>query len=218
MNKTIRMRFSKTGRAKYISHLDLIRCIQRAVVRAGLPAAYSEGFHPHMQTAFATTLSLGFTSTAEILDLTLTEELPASQVMARLNQALPEGIHMEEAGEPTCAYRDLAFADYRVEIPCDDPVSLAADFEALAAQTEILTEKKTKKGIKEVDIRPMMEVQDVQISADMLTLFLRLASGNSGSLNPSLVTNVLLKQSEVSAKMPVFCRTALLTAEKSKFF
>ena len=52
MKEIVRMRFMKTGRAKYISHLDLIRCLQRAVCRAKLPAAYSEGFHPHMQTSF----------------------------------------------------------------------------------------------------------------------------------------------------------------------
>ncbi|WP_369677352.1 TIGR03936 family radical SAM-associated protein, partial [Ruminococcus sp. CAG:330] len=47
-NISVRVRFAKLGRAKYISHLDLIRCFQRAVCRAGLPAAYSAGFHPHM--------------------------------------------------------------------------------------------------------------------------------------------------------------------------
>ena len=76
MKEIVRMRFMKTGRAKYISHLDLIRCLQRAVCRAKLPAAYSEGFHPHMQTSFATTLPLGFTGTGELMDLELSEPLP----------------------------------------------------------------------------------------------------------------------------------------------
>lgn len=218
MNDTVRMRFSKTGRAKYISHLDLIRCIQRAVVRAGLPAAYSEGFHPHMQTAFAATLSLGFTSIAEILDLTLTETIPAEEVMARLNQTLPTGIHIEEAGRPVCAYRELAFADYTVTIPCADPSGLEADFKRMAAQPALYTEKKTKKGIKSVDIRPMLEVSGTETSEDCLMLYLRLLSGNQGGLNPSLVTNVLSEMSEIPVKTPAFCRTALLTAEKSKFF
>ena len=59
LKNIVRMRFAKTGRARYISHLDLIRCFQRAVCRAKLPAAYSEGFHPHMQTSFATTPAAG---------------------------------------------------------------------------------------------------------------------------------------------------------------
>ena len=82
MKEIVRMRFMKTGRAKYISHLDLIRCLQRAVCRAKLPAAYSEGFHPHMQTSFATTLPLGFTGTGELMDLELSEPLPCETVTA----------------------------------------------------------------------------------------------------------------------------------------
>ena len=80
MSITVRMCFSKTGRAIYISHLDLIRCFQRAVCRAGLPAAYSEGFHPHMQTSFAATLPLGFSSTSEIMDLELEQEVSYEEV------------------------------------------------------------------------------------------------------------------------------------------
>lgn len=218
MNTTIRMRFSKTGRARYISHLDLIRCFERAVCRASLPAAYSEGFHPHMLTAFATTLSLGFTSNAEIMDLTLTEPLPGETVMTKLNAVLPEGIRIEEAGVPVSKYRELAFAEYRVEIPCEDPVQLAEDLEDMLAQPEIITEKKTKRGVKEVDIQPMLQVLEVQTTERMLVVSLRLASGNNGALNPSLVTKVLLEHSEIPAETPRFCRTALLTAENSKFF
>ena len=105
MKNIVRMRFAKTGRARYISHLDLIRCFQRAVCRAKLPAAYSEGFHPHMQTSFATTLPLGFFSTAEQMDLELTEELPCDAVMERLNAVLPEGIRGLEAWKGALAVK-----------------------------------------------------------------------------------------------------------------
>lgn len=105
MKEIVRMRFMKTGRAKYISHLDLIRCLQRAVCRAKLPAAYSEGFHPHMQTSFATTLPLGFIGTGELMDLELSEPLPCETVMERLNAVLPEGIRILEAGKGQLAFQ-----------------------------------------------------------------------------------------------------------------
>lgn len=115
MKNIVRMRFAKTGRARYISHLDLIRCFQRAVCRAKLPAAYSEGFHPHMQTSFATTLPLGFLSTAEQMDLELTEELPCDAVMERLNAVLPEdpdsGGVERHAGIQKAGIRQLHCAD-----------------------------------------------------------------------------------------------------------
>ena len=97
-NISVRVRFAKLGRAKYISHLDLIRCFQRAVCRAGLPAAYSAGFHPHMQTSFAATLPLGFTSTAEVMELSLSEPVPPGRGgCSRLNAALPPDIRILEA-------------------------------------------------------------------------------------------------------------------------
>lgn len=146
MKNIVRMRFAKTGRARYISHLDLIRCFQRAVCRAKLPAAYSEGFHPHMQTSFATTLPLGFFSTAEQMDLELTEELPCDAVMERLNAVLPEGIRILEAWKGMLAFKKLAYANYTVQIPSESSGELYDSFCVFAAQPEILTEKRTKKG------------------------------------------------------------------------
>lgn len=218
MSETIRLRFSKLGRAKYISHLDLIRCLQRAICRANIPVAYSNGFHPHMQMSFASTLSLGFTSTGEILDLTVTEPLPPEEILARLNAALPQGIRMEEAGAPVSACRELAFADYLVEIPCTAPVALLASFDSLLAQPEILVEKKTKKGLRQVDIRPMLEVLEKSTTEECLVLKLRLTAGNRGGLNPTLVVQALLKGTEIQVEMPHYCRIGLLTSEKVKFF
>ncbi|MFR6587995.1 MAG: TIGR03936 family radical SAM-associated protein [Ruminococcus sp.] len=94
-------------------HLDLIRCFQRAVCRAGLPAAY---LRPdsirHMQTSFAATLPLGFTSTAEVMELSLSEPVPPEEVLSRLNAALPPDIRILEAGAPQHTFRELAYATY----------------------------------------------------------------------------------------------------------
>ncbi len=169
MKEIVRMRFMKTGRAKYISHLDLIRCLQRAVCRAKLPAAYSEGFHPHMQTSFATTLPLGFIGTGELMDLELSEPLPCETVMERLNAVLPEGIRILEAGKRQLAFKKLAYARYTVRIPCEDAAVLHRSFDSFCAQPEIITEKRTKKGgTKEVDLKPMLEVTAVTEQPDAL--------------------------------------------------
>ena len=156
MSITVRMCFSKTGRAIYISHLDLIRCFQRAVCRAGLPAAYSEGFHPHMQTSFAATLPLGFSSTSEIMDLELGQEVPYEKVREKLNQTLPEDIQILRAGAPELAFKALACAEYSIRIHADQPELLAESLEQFLAQSAILTEKRSKKGMREVDLKPMI--------------------------------------------------------------
>lgn len=218
MNNTVRMRFAKTGRAKYISHLDLIRCLQRAVCRAGLPAAYSGGFHPHMQTSFAATLPLGFTSTSEILELGLTEEVPYGEVMERLNDVLPEDIRILEAGAPQFAFKELTYALYTVELPCDDPAQLRTDLDQFLAQPEILAQKKTKKGLKEIDLKPMTEVMDIREEIGRLVLELCLPAGSAANLNPMLLLEAWQNSAGNAVKSPKICRTALLTAERSNFF
>ena len=76
----LRFRVAKTGRAKYISHLDFVRCVQRAIRRSGLPVHYTNGFHPHMEAVFATALPLGMESIGEVL----------FALQSQLNQKQPE--------------------------------------------------------------------------------------------------------------------------------
>lgn len=219
MKNRVRMRFSKTGRARYISHLDLIRCFQRAVCRAKLPAAYSEGFHPHMQTSFAATLPLGFTSTAELMDLELSEAVPAEAVMERLNAVLPEGLCIQEAGDGILAFKKLAFARYRIMASSETPAQLHRALDAFLAQPEIITEKRTKKGgMKTVDLKPMVTAEGAAESPDGLEIRLCLPAGSSASLNPMLLLDTWQKQDDFTLLLREICRTELLTEEKQKFF
>ncbi len=90
----IKMRavFEKKDRAKYISHLDLNRCMQRTFKRSGLPVWYTEGFNPHIYITFALPLSLGYESSVEIMDFNMTEEVSEKETADKLNKAMPEGL------------------------------------------------------------------------------------------------------------------------------
>ena len=114
--KDYRIVFEKRGRVKYISHLDLNRCMLRAVRRSGLPAWYTEGFHPHMYLMFPLALSLGAESICEVMDLRLTEEVQPEEILARLNPALPEGLKAYEVREPKHATQDVGSAEYEVTL------------------------------------------------------------------------------------------------------
>ncbi len=188
--------FEKTGSAKYISHLDLNRCMQRAIRRAGLPAWYTEGFHPHMYLMFALALSLGAESMCETMDFRLTKELPAEEVMARLNAALPEGLKVHAVCTPKYAAADIGSAIYRVELECGDVAALAASWTEFTAQPEILVEKKTKRGRKEVNIAPMITVLSAEETVGILRILLRLPAGNEGNLNVSVVTDAFQNYAE----------------------
>ena len=87
-----RISFSKTGRARYISHLDLMRTFQRAFLRAEVPIRHTEGFNPHAYVSIPLPLSVGYSSECEIMEFGLMGEVPLSEVPWRLTRTLPEGI------------------------------------------------------------------------------------------------------------------------------
>ena len=96
----MRLRFEKTGRAIYISHLDMMRTMQRVFARAGLELKYSEGFNPHPQISIALPLSVGTGSLCEIMDFRLTSDTELETLPERMNAVMPEGIRIIEAYEP----------------------------------------------------------------------------------------------------------------------
>ncbi len=202
--KDYRIVFEKRGRVKYISHLDLNRCMLRAVRRSGLPAWYTEGFHPHMYLMFPLALSLGAESTCEVMDIRLTEEVPPEEILDRLNPALPEGLRAYEVREPQNVTQDIAAAEYEVTLSGENLVDF---WERFYAQEEILVEKKTKKGMKEIDIKPLITLLDTQEIGSGVKLTLRLPAGNEGNINVSVVTDAFAGY----AKTPVLVREVLRT-------
>ena len=139
--------------------------------------------------------------------------------MERLNAVLPEGIRILEAWKGTLAFKKLAYANYTVRIPSESSGELYDSFCAFAAQPEILTEKRTKKGgTKEVDLKPMLEVTGAESLPDALELRLCLPAGSTANLNPMLLLETWKKQTEQTWASPEICRTELLTEEKQKFF
>ena len=110
----VRVFFEKTGMTKYISHLDLMRCMTRAIKRAAIPAWYTEGFNPHLFITFALPLTLGVESLCESMDIRLTEEMGFEEVKNRLNVNLPDGIRITNVAAPVYKANDIAFAEYKI--------------------------------------------------------------------------------------------------------
>ena len=106
-----RIQFVKTGRARYISHLDLMRTFQRAFLRAGIPIRHTEGFNPHAYVSIALPLSVGFSSQCEILEFGLPEGTDLSEVPRRLTQALPEGVTVTRCYEGGRPIRELCWVN-----------------------------------------------------------------------------------------------------------
>ena len=116
----MRVFYTKTGTAKYISHLDINRCFQRAMKRAGIPLWYTEGFNPHAYLTFPLPLALGYESLCECVDFRLVEAMEPEEIVRRLNQVMPMGLSVQKAAEPVYPAREIAQAAYEIRLSLAD--------------------------------------------------------------------------------------------------
>lgn len=202
-----RVFFSKTDRAKYISHLDLNRVMQGAIKRAKLPVWYTEGYNPHMYVQFMLPLSLGQEGVREAMDFRLLEDIPHSEVTTRLNKALPFDIRAVETAAPVLKNTDITTAEYEITADID-----REKFLEFAESEKIIVEKTTKKGTFEIDLKPLISELDV---GDRITF--RLPAGNDFNINPVLLIDAYREFSGEEIKRIRIVRTKILCSDGSEF-
>ena len=208
----IRAVYEKRGRSKYISHLDLNRCMQRTFKRSGIPVWYTEGFNPHIYINFALPLSLGYESGCEIMDFNITEEMPLKNLIENLNRAMPEGIFIKKIYTPTTKHTAIKFADFKIAFSGN----VAESFNAFIGREHINTIKKTKKGEKEIDLKPDIKVVSLEETEGKTILVLRLPAGTEKNLNPSLVTDLFVPECGSTEILSVE-RVAILDENEKEF-
>ncbi len=192
----VRMFYEKTGMAKFISHLDTVRCITRAMKRAGVPIWYTEGFNPHAFLTFAMPLSLGFESYCETVDFRLTKDVDLAELTEKLNHALPVDITVKKIALPNMSPNDIRWAEYEIIFNNPDELLLNRAHSILSAD-EILVEKKGKQGrkkvAKEVNIKEHIRTYKLKEQDNRLILKTILSSGTSININPMLLIGALTK-------------------------
>lgn len=186
-----RLKFSKKGMGKYISHLDLLRTFTRAIHRANLPVRYSQGFNPHQLITFSLPLALGVTSETEFVDIDFEETASPKEIGEALNKTLPPDIRILRISRPELSANDIVSARYVIEL--STPVSVdKADVEAFFAQENISAMKKTKRGEKEVNLRDfIIECEVSEICGARIKLNAVLSAGGSANIKPDLVLGKL---------------------------
>jgi len=213
----LRAVFEKSGREKYISHLDLNRCMLRIIRRSKLPIWYTEGFNPHPYFSFALALSLGFESSCEILDFNLIKEIPYDDVRDKLNEVMPEGMKILSVCEQNKKITEISKAEYCIKLNTDAPEQLVLDVKMLMDQDEIIIEKKTKKGIKNVDLKPSVEIVKISSKDNLVNIMIRLPAGTQTNYNPNLFIESLKKTGKASFTTQNIRRTAIL-CENNEIF
>ena len=178
----VRIKFTKEAPVKYLGHLDILRFFQKCFVRARVKMLYSEGFNPHQKLSFALPLGVGITSRAEFLDADIEDGQNLKEVKERLNSVSGDGFRILDIREVKEGAESLmsavAFASYEVS-------SLKGGFfipEGFMEQEKIPVAKKTKKGSREVDIKPLIFKLE---GNDPISMFL--SAGSLNNLKPELL-------------------------------
>lgn len=196
----------KGAEISVLSHLDYMNVFMRALIRSKLPAAWSEGFNPHLKVSFATALAVGVTSDCEYVDFELTAQIDAAEVAKRLNAQLPKGMEIlrlkkiRGKSQPVMSLVDLS--RYEVRLPFDEKFFDAAQISVknFNDATEMKFTRVTPKKVRELDAKKYLAapVELTLLSNELLITFAVKISAE-GSLKPSEVLKLLRERFEFPA-------------------
>lgn len=211
--------FQKHEAVRHLAHLDLLRTMQRALRRSGLPVRYSQGFHPHMLTSFASALSMGVSSEAEILDVALAGEVQAEECLQKINAVLPPALTASQASLVDDAHpalmKLLKQASYRVTWMEEVPTAFLAEVQAFLEESEVLALRKSKRGETMVNIRPMVHALAISAGFERTEMQMRLSLEEVATLKPELLIETLATRAGIEMPKVWIHRTGLfgLSAE-----
>jgi len=202
----LRLRFSKTGTAKYISHLDLIATMTRALRRAGVELEYSHGFNPHPYLSAALPLPVGCSSLCELLDLGVVSTRTQESFTGSINAALPVGLKILDAYVPVRNFKEISWIELDGLLYYDNtPQHAVTMLTELFSADSIIISKKTKRGISEVDIIP--HIRDVAFSGDnVIKLSIKVSAQNPSIGAESLICAINGGCGDLSPDHSVFTR------------
>lgn len=200
VRENVRIRFSKRGDIRFISHHDLMRLFERALRRAGLPVAMSEGHNPRFRLSFPMALSVGHTGLNEVADIALTEWIRPEKVQERLQAELPEGIGITSAqavpANPNRQPRELA---YRVPLLASHSLT-APKVQALLESDRAVVTRVRKRSVRDVEVRQFIKA--IRLGSDSLEMLIRYT--NEGTAKPEEVLEALGCRPDVD-----YCKSAI---------
>lgn len=218
--KPVRLWFKKDGLAVYISHLDMNRCMTRAVRRADIPLWYTEGFNPHPYMTFLMPLPLGQTGMREPLDIRIEGEMSFGEIKKRLNSVMPEGIEIVDVAKPEHKPNEIAAAEYEIDVwfeNAGEAEGFSAGAKAIIDGGVLNAEKRSKKGIKTVNLCELVKKFEISSSENRAFIKTILAAGNTVNLNAELLLNSLLSEFSAEDVDRNIVRTRLLREDLSIF-
>ncbi|MCH5350016.1 MAG: DUF2344 domain-containing protein [Oscillospiraceae bacterium] len=215
----LRAVFEKSGRAVFISHLDLFRTMQRAIKRSKIPVWYSQGFNPHIYLNFPLALSLGVTSRTEFMDFAVTENVEYEHIRDMLNVQMPEGLSIISVAEPVHPNKDIGFAEYIIRLKSEAGSDrMLEELEKMMAMDVIEIDKRSKsKGTVKIDVKPHFNVLKSETDGDALTVSIRLPAGLVLNINSNVFVDTFSAVSGIHFSNVYAERTKILLPDGEKF-
>ena len=215
----LRLVFAKEGRAVYISHLDLMRTMQRAFTRAGLKLKYSEGFNPHAVISIALPLSVGVSSVCELMIFSMEDEMELSELPERLNSALPEGIRVLSVYECERKVKEIKWLKVSGDLKYDGKkIPDAEEVKLFFERDSIPAVRRTKRGESEEDLAPHIRDTEVYAAGENSLRMTALVSAQEPSVSPALLMSALERnRPELGPVHSAFSRVEMLDEDLNVF-
>lgn len=219
--REVRLRFSKQGRLKYISHLDINRAMARAFKRAEIPLWYTEGFNPHPYMSFSLPLSLGVESLCESVDIRLVDDISNDEIKKRMNSVLPYDLKILDVYDDFRDNSEIVYSDYVYKFQFTDNEDALEKIKSVLQSDEILALKKGKQGkrriLKETDIKTFIDKYSLSIRDEVIVLNIRLLAGPDRNLNPSLLFDTIIRLINLDFEWKSIARISLLDKDYKEF-
>lgn len=219
--REVRIRFSKTGQAKYISHLDTNRAFSRALARAKIDLWYTEGFNPHPYMSFSLPLSLGVESMCENVDIRILNDISNKEIKDRLNSALSVGLRVVDVYDDFMECHEICYSDYVYKFEFNNNELALEKIKTVLDSSEIMALKKGKQGrrkvFKETDIKQFIVNYNISIRDNNIVLNIRLLAGPDKNLNPSLLFDTIIRLIDMDYQWKSIARINLFTKDLKEY-
>lgn len=218
--RCVRIWFKKMGMSRYVSHLDLMRAMTRAIRRAKVPLWYTEGFNPHPYMTFSLPLSLGMESLCESMDIRIEGDSTNEEVFHMLEGAMPPGIEIISVDEPVFDPKKICYGEFDIIFECENKAQEVKNvIEEMLQRQELIVQKLGKKGrykvLKDINLIEFIKQYNVKTNGDRVKLNLILPAGSVTNVNPSLLADEIVKRFEDISYTII--RRRLLTQDMEDF-
>ena len=196
--RAVRIKFTKTGSQRYISHLDLQRTFTRAIIRSGIPVWYTKGFNPHSKLVFSSPLPIGCESICDYVDIKIDREASFEEIKSALSAQFTDEMLILDVYEPQAKFQDIVYINYKAEITRKKASDeLAAKIEEALKTSPFIITKKSKSGDKEVDLTSFLPKVSAKKNGKKIVLEFTVGDGFGNTLSPEIIMRAVISRFEL---------------------